>query len=56
VLEISGETEILNTEYQPHTLYKVGEIVRPDSFDPDVLVECSHGINFFISKIEAEEY
>jgi hypothetical protein len=55
VLEISGETEI-NTEYQPHTLYKVGEIVRPDSFDPDILVECSHGINFFISKIEAEEY
>jgi gamma-glutamylcyclotransferase (GGCT)/AIG2-like uncharacterized protein YtfP len=56
VLEIAGETEILNTEYQPHTLYKVGEIVRPDSFDPDILVECSHGINFFISKIEAEEY
>jgi hypothetical protein len=56
VLEISDGTEILNTEYEPHTLYKVGEIVRPDSYDPDILVECSHGINFFISKIEAEEY
>ena len=57
VLEISdGLIEILNTEYNPHTLYKVGEIVRPDSYDPDILKECSHGINFFITKLEAEEY
>jgi len=57
VLEIDGGlTEILNTAYNPNCLYQVGEIVRPDSFDADILVECSHGINFFISRIEAEEY
>jgi uncharacterized protein YjbI with pentapeptide repeats len=56
VLEISeGLTELLNTEWS-ECLYKVGEIVKPDSYDPDITVECSHGINFFISRIEAEEY
>ena len=56
VLEISdGLTELLNNEWV-ECLYKVGEIVTPDSYDPDITVECSHGINFFISRIEAEEY
>jgi hypothetical protein len=57
VLEISdGLQEIINPAYKPEVLYKVGEIVRPDSYDPDILTECSHGIHFFISRIEAEEY
>jgi hypothetical protein len=57
VLEISGNlSKIENTSYVPYVTYKVGEIVKPDSYDPDILTECSHGINFFISKIEAEEY
>ena len=56
VLEISdGLTELLNNEWV-ECLYKVGEIVTLDSYDPDITVECSHGINFFISRIEAEEY
>jgi hypothetical protein len=57
VLEISdGSQEIENNAYSPAVTYKVGEIVRPDSYDDDILTECSHGINFFISRIEAEEY
>jgi len=36
--------------------YKVGEEVKPDEFDPNPLVECSHGIHFFITKQEAENY
>ena len=36
--------------------YKVGEIVRPDSFDEDRWDECSHGIYFFLTRHEAEEY
>lgn len=36
------------------TPYQVGKIVRPDSYDPDFRVECSHGIHFFITRKEAE--
>src|SRR6185312_1716254 len=36
--------------------YPVGGVVVPDSFDPDNRVECSHGIHFFITRKEAEEY
>ena len=38
------------------TAYTEGQITRADSFDPDPRVECSHGIHFFITKKEAEEY
>jgi hypothetical protein len=37
-------------------IYRVGEIVIPDSFDPSPFVECSHGISAFISKQEAIDY
>ena len=37
-------------------VYTVGQIVRPDSFDPDPRVECSHGIHFFITEQEARDY
>ena len=47
--------EITNTNYGPLT-YKVGELVRPDSFDENRWKECSHGIHFFITRQEAEEY
>jgi hypothetical protein len=36
--------------------YTTGKTVRPDSYDPNPLVECSHGIHFFISKQEAMDY
>ena len=38
------------------TIYVKGEIVRADSFDPDPKVECTHGIHFFMTKAEAEEW
>jgi hypothetical protein len=37
-------------------IYKVGETVTPDSFDPSPLIECSNGINAFITKQEAIDY
>jgi len=43
----------------PHgikTTYLVGEIVKPDKYDPDPLTECSNGIHFFISKQEAKDW
>ena len=38
------------------TIYKVGEIVRPDSWDENRWDECSHGIHFFITRDEAVRY
>ena len=43
----------------PHgikTTYRVGEIAKPDQYDPDPLTECSNGIHFFISKQEAKDW
>ena len=37
-------------------IYRVGETVYPDSWDEDRWNECSHGIHFFITRKEAEEY
>lgn len=34
--------------------YATGEIVRPDKYDDDPRVECTHGIHFFLTKEEAE--
>ena len=36
--------------------YTVGQVVRPDMFDDDPRVECSHGIHFFITREEAEAW
>jgi len=35
-------------------IYCVGKVKKPDSYDPDIRVECSHGIHFFITREEAE--
>ena len=42
--------------YTGKTVYRRGTLVRADSFDPDPRVECSHGIHFFITRKEAEEF
>ena len=36
--------------------YERGATVHPDSYDPDIRVECTHGIHFFLTPEEAEEY
>ena len=37
-------------------VYRAGEVVRPDKYDPDPRVECTHGIHFFLTVEEAREY
>ena len=55
VLEVFGaETAVSN--YDNKTIYKAGEIVRPDKWSDDWQNECDSGIHFFITKIEAENY
>ena len=38
------------------TVYKKGETVYPNKYDPDIRVECTNGIHFFLTREEAEEY
>ena len=47
--------EITSFNYHK-TIYKVGEMVYPDSFDEERWNECSHGIHFFINKQDAIDY
>ncbi len=60
VLEISKGTRQLKTaisNYDSSFRFKVGETVRPTTpYDDDWMNECSTGIHFFITKLEAEKY
>ena len=47
--------EVINYNFF-RTVYKVGEVVRPDRFDTCRWEECTNGIHFFITRKEAEEY
>ena len=55
VLELFGAEEALS-QHDGETVYRVGEIVRPDSYNDDIRLECTHGIHFFITRAEAEAY
>jgi hypothetical protein len=56
VLEVIGADVGVTRTRGPQTEYRVGETVRPDSWDDDWMNECSHGIHFFITRAEAEAY
>ena len=36
--------------------YIEGDIYYPDKYDDDIRVSCTHGVHFFITRKEAEEY
>ena len=50
---LSGEGVAM---YDNKTRYTEGKRVIPDRYDPDPTIECSHGINFFITEQEAKDY
>jgi hypothetical protein len=56
VLEVIGAEIGVTSNHGPKTEYRVGETVKPDSWDEDFTSECSHGIHFFITRAEAEAY
>ena len=60
ITSLDGEEhydEVVNNNYNyKETIYKVGEMVYPDSFDENRWNECSHGIHFFINKQDAINY
>lgn len=43
-------------EYSGSVQYLPGTTVRPDQYNPDIRVECTHGIHFFLTREEAEAY
>ena len=49
------DDKVVNDNYVG-TIYKVGEIVHPDSWDDNRWNECSHGIHFFMTRDEAVRY
>lgn len=55
VHEIFGAESATDSHSETLT-YKAGCEVIPDKFDPDIRVECSHGIHFFMTREEAEAY
>jgi hypothetical protein len=55
VLEVFG-AEVGVSLHDGKTEYRVGKRVTPDSFDENWMDECSNGVHFFISRLEAEAY
>jgi hypothetical protein len=55
VLELFG-AKVGVSMHDGETEYRVGEIVKPDSYDGDIRQECTNGIHFFITRAEAEAY
>ena len=51
-LEGEGDSPIADTKLH----FSPGTVAVADSFDDDIRVECSHGIHFFITRKEAEEW
>ena len=44
------------SSYTAPVIYRKGETVQADSFDDNRWNVCSHGIHFFLTRIEAENY
>jgi hypothetical protein len=55
VLEVYGADQAIS-QYNDKTIYKVGKTVKCDKWNENRWEECSGGIHFFITKLEAERY
>ena len=56
VLEIEGGIKEIPSDYDKDFIYKVGEIVKVEDFNPNRWVECGAGIHFFMNKQNAINY
>ena len=55
VIEVIGAEKAVSI-YDGTFVYEVGKEIFPDTFDDNRWNECSHGIHFFITRKEAENY
>jgi hypothetical protein len=53
--EIPEGVKIKSTNYG-NAVYAVGEVIEADKWDGDIRVECTHGIHFFMTLKEAQEW
>ena len=56
VISFVNSSESIGYARHDSTPYVVGQTVKPDSYDDDIRVECTHGIHFFMTNREAENY
>lgn len=59
IYDFSGEPtklDSINSTYRGDFIYKVGEVVYPDSYNDEPWKECTNGIHFFQTKEEAQNY
>ena len=55
VLEVIGAVEAIS-QHDGKTIYRAGERITPHSFDENWQNECSGGIHFYITRLEAENH
>ena len=55
VIEVIG-ADVAVSQHDGRTEYRAGQRVIPDRFDENWQEECSSGIHFFITRLEAEAY
>jgi hypothetical protein len=55
VLEIIGADEARSI-YDSNFVYRAGEVVKANKWNPDRWAECGGGIHFFLTRAEAENY
>jgi len=53
---VANDTGIYRSLHDPGFTYEIGKMASEPSFDPDIRVECTAGIHFFMTKEEAISY
>lgn len=56
VLGTSKMVEVAHSLHDADFTYRLGDVVKPDSFDENRWNECAPGIHFFLTREEAEAY
>ena len=58
IINITTKEKVLTVTggHDSKFVYTVNDRVFPDSYNDDCMTECTNGIHFFITKIEAERY
>lgn len=56
VVDVIGGSDRQQFTSELGGVYVVGETTYPDSYDDDIRVHCTHGIHFFMTQKEAEEW
>ena len=56
VLDVDGADVAVTSQHGPRTEYRKGTTVHADKWDDDRWSECSHGIHFWLTREEAEDW